>query len=377
MRIAAVYACVRVIAETIGSLPIILYKRGKDGRSKERAESDGIYELLRWRPNPFQTAFEFIETLMWHVLLRGNAYAEIIRDRDGYVIELNLLDPDAMKVSRGSFGLEYEYKPQGQAAKVFSRRSPNDLPRVLHIRGLSTDGVIGRSVLSDASETFKAAKSAQEYGRRVLENDATPSVVLKHPDTLDEEAMKRLRESWQGMFSGPRNAGKTAVLEEGLDVVKLSMTAEDMQFLETRKFQRSEIAALFRVPLHMIGDLDRATFSNIEQQSIEFVMHTIRPWAVRIEQAIQAAILSDSKQQRSTYFVEVLLAALLRGDLKSRYDAYMVARQGGWLSINDVRELENMNPIANGDDYLQPLNMQPVGAKPQAAAGSNDPQSGQ
>lgn len=363
LRVAAVYACVRVIAETLGSLPVVLYRRSKDGRGRERATDDGIFDVLRWRPNAFQTPIEFWEGMVWTALLRGNAYAQIVRNSKGIILELIQLDPDAVKFKRGAFGLVYEYTPTGADAKpqTFQRRSPLDLPQILHLKGPN-----GKSVIADAADVLQAAKAAQEYGRRALENDATPSMVLTHPGTLDEEAEKRLRESWSAMFGGSRNAGKTAVLEEGMKVEKVSMTAEDMQFLETRKYMRSEIAALFRVPLHMIGDLERATFSNIEQQSLEFVRDTIRPWAVRIEQAIHVSMLSDSAQQRNTYYAEILLDGLLRGDLKSRFDAYFVARQGGWMSINDVREKENQNPIPNGDDYLQPLNMAPVGAKPPA-----------
>ncbi len=357
--VAAVYACVRVIAETTASLPMILYRRRADG-GKDRADTDPLYDLLKVKPNPFQTSMEFREQMMTHALLRGNAYAKIVRDLNGFVIELLPLDPDAMTVKRGAYGLVYTYKPEQGKIEVFEAKLPNSYPMILHLKCMSTDGLVGRSVLRDSAETFSSARSAQRYGQRVLENDATPSVVITHPEVLDEEAAKRLRESWQQSFSGAGRAGGTAVLEEGMKVEKLSMTSQDVQYLETRRFLRSEIASIFRVPPHLIGDLDKATFSNIEQQSIEFVTHCIRPWAVRLEQAIHCAILSDSPQQKRQYFVELMLDGLMRGDLKSRYEAYNIARNAGFLSVNDIRSLENLNPIDGGDRYLEPLNMQSV-----------------
>jgi HK97 family phage portal protein len=357
--VAAVYACVRVIAETCSSLPLVLYKRRADG-GKDRAEGDPLYDLLKYRPNPFQTSMEWREQLFTNALLRGNAYCHVIRDSNGFVIELLPLDPDAMTVTRGAYGLVYTYKPSEGKHQVFEKRSPTDSPRIMHIKCLSTDGIIGRSVLQDSAETFSSARSAQRYGQRVLDNDATPSVVIRHPEVLDEEAARRLRDSWQSTFGGSGRAGGTAVLEEGMSLEKVSMTSQDVQYLETRRFLRSEIASIFRVPLHLIGDLERATFSNIEQQSIEFVMHCIRPWAVRFEQALHAAILSDSTQQKRTYFAELMLDGLMRGDQKSRYDAYNVGRNAGFLSVNDIRAFENMNPIEGGDRYLEPLNMQAV-----------------
>ena len=362
--VAAVYACVRVIAETTASLPIILYRRRPDG-GKDRAEGDPLYDLLRYKPNPFQTSMEFREQLLTHALLRGNAYAKVIRDFNGYVVELLPLDPDAMTVNRGLYGPIYTYRPEQGKPEVFEQKLPSSYPQILHLKCLSTDGLVGRSVLRDSAETFSSARAAQRYGHRVLENDATPSVVIKHPETLDEEAATRLRESWNRAFSGSGRAGGTAVLEEGMTVEKMSMTSQDVQYLETRRFLRSEIASIFRVPPHLIGDLDKATFSNIEQQSIEFVTHCIRPWAVRLEQAIHWAILSDSPQQKRSYFVELMLDGLMRGDLKSRYDAYNTGRNAGFLSVNDIRAFENMNPIDGGDRYLEPLNMQAVNETPE------------
>jgi HK97 family phage portal protein len=278
------------------------------------------------------------------------------------VRELLVLDPRAMQVERGAYGPTYRYQPAEGASRTFTVASPTDPPKILHLRGLSTSGLVGRSLVTDASDIIDTAHSAQVYGRTLLDNGATPALVLRHPQVLDEEAAARLKESWRAAYGGARKAGGIAVLEEGMSLDTLSMSNEDLQLLETRKFTRSEIAALFRVPAHMIGDMERSTFSNIEHQAIEFVQHCIRPWAVRFEQVLHAALLSDTPQQKRSYFFEFQLDGLLRGDIHSRYQAYQVGRQAGFLSINDIRRLENLDPVAGGDDYLEPLNMQPVGA---------------
>lgn len=360
LRVATVLACVNVIAQTIGTLPLLLYRR--TGTSKTRVDSDPLAELLRWKPNPYQTSTEWREQMIAHALLHGNAYSEVIRAADGTVRELLVLDPRAMQVDRGAYGPTYRYQPAEGATRTFVTTSPTDPPKILHLRGLSTSGLVGRSLVTDASDIIDTAHSAQVYGRTLLDNGATPALVLKHPQVLDEEAAARLKESWRAAYGGARKAGGIAVLEEGMSLDTLSMSNEDLQLLETRKFTRSEIAALFRVPAHMIGDMERSTFSNIEHQSIEFVQHCIRPWAVRFEQVLHATLLSDTPQQKRSYFFEFQIDGLLRGDIQSRYQAYQVGRQAGFLSINDIRRLENLDPVEGGDDYLEPLNMQPVGA---------------
>lgn len=360
LRVATVYACVRVIAETIASLPVGLFQRLDDGGKRRILDSE-LLDLVRYTPNRYQTSFEWREQIMSHLLLRGNAYVEIVRrDRDGRPLELNVLSPDDMTVTGGEYGAVYTYKPSGSGEKVFKQDSPTQPKPILHFKGLSMDSLIGRSVIGDAADTFFAASAAQQYGRRVLENDATPGLVIKHPEVLDEESAVRLRESWQAAFRGPANAGRTAVLEQGMSIEKVSMTAEDMQFLDSRRFLRTEIASIFRVPPHMVGDLDRATFSNIEQQGIDFVTHTIRPWIVRLEMSLNQSLLSAS--ERRTQFFEFNLDGLMRGDLQSRYMAYMTGRQAGFLSVNEIRRWENLDPIGErGDVFLEPLNMQEVG----------------
>lgn len=351
MRIAAVNACVRVIAETVASLPLNVYQR-TDERSRIRAIRHPLYRLLHDQPNSWQTSFEFRELLQNHLCLRGRAYAYKLRV-GGDISELIPLNPDLVTVEQTP-----DYRLVYTVNRSDSGRGPLVLKQedVLHLRGLSSDGVDGRNVIADARETFGTALAMQAYAGRFFRNDATPSVVLSHPGKLSKEAADRLEESWNASHSGPANARRTAVIEEGMKVEKLSVAPEDAQFLESRKYTRSEIAGLFRVPPHMIGDLERSTFSNIEHQAIDFVTHCIRPWLVRWEQAMHRDLFIAP----ILYFPEFNVDALLRGDTASRYQAYAVGRQWGWLSANDIRDRENMNPIEGGDTYLTPANMLPA-----------------
>lgn len=359
MRIAAVNACVRVIAETVASLPLNVYQR-TDERSRIRAIRHPLYRLLHDRPNSWQTSFEFRELLQNHLCLRGRAYAYKLRV-GGEISELIPFNPDLVTVEQTP-----DYRLVYTVSRSDTGRGPLVLKQeeVLHLRGLSSDGVDGRNVIADARETLGTALAMQAYAGRFFRNDATPSVVLSHPGKLSKEAATRLEESWNASHSGPVNARRTAVIEEGMKVEKLSVAPEDAQFLESRKYSRAEIAGLFRVPPHMIGDLERATFSNIEHQAIDFVTHCIRPWLVRWEQALHR----DLFVAPILYFPEFNVDALLRGDTLSRYNAYAVGRQWGWLSANDIRDRENMNPIEGGDTYLTPGNMSPVGGSDRGKA---------
>ena len=354
MRVAAVYACVRVISETIASLPLHVYSREEQGK---RVRYDHpLYRLLHDQPNSWQTAFEFREMMQAHFELRGNAYAYKSMDARGNLVELLPLHPDRVEVQRNrDMSLQYLVQLEDNTSErvVFTQ------DQIYHLRGLSSNGYVGRSTLQDARDIVGVAISTQEYAGRLFRNDATPSVVLKHPGKLSKEVADRIRDSWNEAFAGSGNARKTAVLEEGMVVDRLSLSAEDAQFLETRKFQRSEIGGLFRVPGHLIGDLEKATFSNIESQGIDFVMHCIRPRLVRWEQALSRDLFVAPR----LYFPEFNVEGLMRGDTKSRYDGYAIARNWGWLSVNEIRAKENMNPIGpEGDVYLQPLNMSDAGS---------------
>jgi HK97 family phage portal protein len=355
MRAAAVHACVQYLARALGGMPLILYRRLPDG-GKERDYDHPLARMLHDQPNGWQTAFDFRAMLQAHLCLRGNAYARIVPSNGNPFGELVPMHPDRVRPlpARVRGRIAYEYlSPQGERQVLLQEE-------VLHLRGLSVadDGHVGLSPLDCMRESIGLALAAEAHGARFYKNNARPGVVLKHPGRLSEAAATRLKAAWNDRFEGVHNAHKTAVIEEGMDVVTLGMTAEQAQFLETRKFQRSEIAAIFGVPPHKIGDLERATFSNIEHQAIEVVTDTIRPWAVAWEQAIARDLFTED--MRRTHMVAFNLDGLLRGDIASRYQAYATGRQWGWLSANDIREREDMNRIADGDLYLAPLNMTPA-----------------
>lgn len=364
LQVSAVFACVRILSDTIGSLPLLLYRRRSDG-GKERAAGHPLYSLLHDLPNPEMTSIELRETLMGHLGTWGNSYAEIDRNpNSGRLSGLWPLRPDKMRVERLDGELVYFYTlPE----KVGSSEVPLQHDRVMHIRGLGFNGMIGYSPIGMARQAIWLAMATEQFGTRFFQNDARPGIVLQHPQQLSEKAQKNLRESWEEYHGGLSKSHRMAILEEGMQLKEVGIPPEDAQFLQTRKFQVTEIARMYRIPPHMLADLERATFSNIEHQSIEFVVHTVRPWLVRWEQAIRRDFLTPT--ERRQYFAEFLVDGLLRGDIQSRYQAYATARQNGWLSANDVRALENMNPIDGGDVYLIPLNMIPAGSAGEMRSG--------
>ena len=348
LQTTAVYACVRILAETIAALPLHTYQHTNGG--KEKAAEHPLYYLLHSEPNSEMTSFVFRETLMGHLLLWGNAYAQIIRDGRGRVVGLYPLLPNKMIVNRNDQGqLYYQYEKDG-CLYILNRHE------VLHIPGLGFDGLIGYSPIAMAKNAIGMAIATEEYGAKFFANGANPGGVLEHPGVVKDPA--RIRESWNAVYQGSGNAHRVAVLEEGMKFQSIGIPPEQAQFLETRKFQINEIARIFRIPPHMIGDLEKSSFSNIEQQSLEFVMYTLDPWVVRWEQAIQRALFSESEKRQ--FFVKFNVDGLLRGDYESRMNGYAVGRQNGWLSSNDIRELENLNRIpedAGGDLYLINGNM--------------------
>ena len=361
MQMTAVYSCVRILAEAVAGLPLHLYRYKEDG-GKEKAIDHPLYLLLHDEPNPEMSSFVFRETLMTHLLLWGNAYAQIIRNGKGEVIALYPLMPDRMTVDRDRDGkLYYEYTVSADDAPTVRgtvvRLKPSD---VLHIPGLGFDGLVGYSPIAMAKNAIGMAIACEEYGAKFFANGAAPGGVLEHPGTIKDPG--RVRESWQSTFGGSGNANKIAVLEEGMKYTPIGISPEQAQFLETRKFQINEIARIFRVPPHMVGDLEKSSFSNIEQQSLEFVKYTLEPWLVRWEQSIQRTLLSP--EEKKQYFAKFNVEGLLRGDYASRMTGYATARQNGWMSANDIRELENMDRIPaeeGGDLYLINGNMLPLG----------------
>lgn len=357
MQMTAVYSCVRILSEAVAGLPLHLYQY-TDGGRREKAVEHPLYFLLHDEPNPEMTSFVFRETLMTHLLLWGNAYAQIIRNGKGEVMALYPLMPDRMTVDRDEKGrLYYEYTTSSDDAPINKKStvklSPSD---VLHIPGLGFDGLVGYSPIAMAKNAIGMAIACEEYGAKFFANGAQPSGVLEHPGTIKDPS--RVRESWQNTFGGSQNANKVAVLEEGMKYTPISISPEQAQFLETRKFQINEIARIFRVPPHMVGDLEKSSFSNIEQQSLEFVKYTLDPWVSRWEQSMVRSLLTA--EEKKQYFIKFNVDGLLRGDYQSRMNGYAIGRQNGWMSANDIRELENLDRIPEelgGDLYLINGNM--------------------
>lgn len=361
MQMTAVYCCVRILSEAVAGLPLHLYQYTDEG-SKAKAVKHPLYFLLHDEPNPEMTSFIFRETLMTHLLLWGNAYAQIIRNGKGEIIGLYPLMPDRMTVDRDEEGrLYYEYMTSTDDAPINEKTTVKLPPsEVLHIPGLGFDGLVGYSPIAMAKNAIGMAIACEEYGAKFFANGAQPSGVLEHPGTIKDPS--RVRESWQNTFGGSQNANKVAVLEEGMKYTPISISPEQAQFLETRKFQIDEIARIFRVPPHMVGDLEKSSFSNIEQQSLEFVKYTLDPWVSRWEQSMMRSLLTA--EEKKQYFVKFNVDGLLRGDYASRMSGYAVGIQNGFMSPNDVRSLENMDLIPDelgGNRYMCNGNMVDIG----------------
>jgi HK97 family phage portal protein len=353
MQMTAVYSCVRILAETLAGLPLHVYKYNDSG-GKEKYLKHPLYKLLHDEPNPEMTSFTFRETLMSHLLLWGNAYAQIIRNARGEVIALYPLMPNKMTVDRDKNGrLFYLYQRSIEDAPTLGKDSlvyldPSD---VLHIPGLGFDGLVGYSPIAMAKNAIGLAMATEEYGAKFFANGAAPGGVLEHPGTIKDP--QKVKDSWNAAYQGSTNSHRVAVLEEGMKYQQIGIPPEQAQFLETRKFQINEIARIFRVPPHMLADLEKSSFSNIEQQSLEFVKYTLDPWVVRWEQNMFRSLLTAS--EKSTVFIKFNVDGLLRGDYVSRMSGYATARQNGWMSANDIRELENLDRIPEelgGDLYL-------------------------
>lgn len=353
MQTTAVYACVRILAEAVASLPLHVYEYQDDG-GKKLVHEHPLYYLLHDEPNPEMTSFVFRETLMSHLLIWGNAYAQIIRDGAGRVLGLYPLLPDKMEVQRDDRGnIYYVYSRNSDENPMFKEYGNIKLKAedVLHIPGLGFDGLIGYSPIAMAKNAVGMTLACEEYGASFFANGANPGGVLEHPGVLKDPS--KVRESWNSVYRGVNNAHKIAVLEEGMKYQQIGIPPEEAQFLETRKFQINEIARLYRIPPHMVGDLDKSSFSNIEQQSLEFVKYTLDPWVIRWEQSLQRSLLLPG--EKGKYFIKLNVDGLLRGDYQSRMNGYAVGRQNGWFSANDIREMENMNPIPDeegGNLYL-------------------------
>lgn len=359
LQVSAVYACVRVLSESIAQLPLILRRQQADG-NRLHALSHALYQLLRWQPNPEWTAFDFELFRIMSLCLRGNAYAEIVWGRNGQVKELWPIHPERVMIVREDDDQLWYHITGGYMTDPERRRSTVKLPfwKVHHIKLLSTDGVYGLSPITLHRQGIGLAAAAEQYGAAFLGNGAQPGGVLEHPGALSAAAYKRLLDSWEDRHSGPNQAGKAALLEEGMTYKPITISPQDAQYLETRQFQAIDIARIFRVPPHLINDLENATFSNIEHLGLEFVQFSLQPYFINVEQAIRRDLLIG--RERNELFADYDVEALLRGDIQARYSSYSIGRQWGFLSANDIRQRENMPQIEGGDIYMMPLNMVPV-----------------
>jgi HK97 family phage portal protein len=367
-QIPEVYDCLQVIAQTIAALPLMVYKR-KPGGAKERADYHPIYDLLHTSPNPLATAYEFRHQMTWDLCLHRNAFAEIKEGPRGPIDTLTRIDPETMWVVKGR---------NSNSDYVFEIRNPDgstrrlDKDQVFHLRAppMETDNILGRSIIEDGARTFARALALQDYAGRFFENDATPGGVVTIAGKLSPELAQEFKKKWQNQFTG-QNRHKTAVLDSGGTYTAIDVQNDKAQFIETYREVALQCLRFWRMQPHKVGILDKATFSNIEQQSLEFVTDTLLPWLVSWEQAIgkELILLGDR------FYAEHNVGGLLRGDTKSRYEAYAIGRAGGWLSADEIRSWENMNPIPGGDKYLQPMNMQPLdkpAATPAAFAAAID-----
>jgi HK97 family phage portal protein len=349
LQVSDVYKCVRVLSEAVAMLPWKVYQRVD--RGKNLAIDHAVFSVLHDEPNDYMTSFVFRELLMAHVLLWGNSYGYIERTKGGKVAAVWPLSPAATRCKRENGVLSYVSRTyDGSEVSFF----PDE---ILHVPGLSFDGLCGYSPIQLQREAMGLSKATEMYGARFFGNGTRPDGALVHPGKLSEDAIKKLKKSWEERHNGD-NQHRVAVLEEGLTWTPFSIQPDHAQFIETRKFQRSEIAGMFRVPPHMIGDLERSTNNNIEQQALEFYAYSVMPWLERIEQEANRKLFSAS--EKATYFCEFETKGVLRGDSASRVAFYKDMFYIGAYSQNQILASENENPIDGGDQHYVPINMIPI-----------------
>lgn len=373
LKVSAVWLAVRVLSETLAWIPLDVFKRLPQG-AREKDPAHPLFDILRWQPNRWQTAYEFKRMLMGHICLRGNGYAEIIGDGQAAVRELVPLHPDRTVPFRAPDGqIAYRHQPEKGPQRILLQGE------VFHLRGYSDDGIVGLNPIELHREGVGLAMATERHGAALFGNNAAPKGAIKVPAVLTDPAAKELREGWERRHKGVENRGKIAILDGGMEWMQIGMTSEDAEYIATRGFQAVEIARMFRIQPHKLMILDRATFSNIEQQAIEFVTDTMMPHFENWIQAARRDLLTEAS--RRTHFLDFNVNALLKGDTLSRFQAYAIGRQWGWVSANDVLRKENENPIGDaGDVYLSPANMTPaqlldqmIDAKIAAAAAGGTP----
>ena len=364
MRFSGVWAAVRLISESIASLPLVLYQN--KGKSREKAEDHPLYKILHDAPNDEMTSMQFREAMLVQLLLWGNSYSYIERALNNQVISLWPLEASQVEPERGANGeIQYRYRPTNRDVRPINmsteeRVFPKEL--ILHVAGLSYNGLVGLSPIEYAKESIALGLASEEFASRFFANNAAPKSVIEVPVMPNQKDMDAFRESWEKEYKGLQNQSKIGILPLGAKIQNLSMPLEEAQFIEQRKFSIIEICRIFRIPPHLLQSMESSTNNNIEEQGLEFVTHCLRPWGVRIEQAINNKLISP--KQSGNLFVEHNFEGLLRGNLSARFTAFSQAIQGGWMSRNEAREKENWNPEPDLDEFLQPVNMQVVGEEP-------------
>lgn len=353
IKYTAVFACIRVLAETTASVPIMLYRKKEDG-DREGRNDLAVYDILHNKPNDEMSPFNFKEQCMWSLNTGGNSVSERLVDRRGNLVGLYPYQAQQLTIDRDPDTKKLRYKVNGAKGKTLTRQ------QVFHIPGPSLDGVIGMSPIQYASAAIRLGRSYEQFGVNFYENGAHASGAFKFPTALKDEAFARLKAELKKNYQGLRNTGTPMILEGGGEFQPFTINPADAQLIENKKFQIEDICRIYRVPLHLVQNLDMATNNNIEHQSLEFVMYTMLPWFKRWEENVNMQLLSPA-ERRAGYYVEYKLDGLLRGDAKSRAESYALGRQWGWLSVNDIRRLENLSPVPNGDIYLEPLNMGEAG----------------
>lgn len=358
MKYTAVFSCLRVLGETMASVPVVLYKKGPSGDRK--AVNDlPIYDILHNRPNDEMSPFNFKEMCMNSLNLGGNSVCEKLVDRSGNLVGLYPYQWQQVEISRNKDTKKLEYKIRGSDATVGKTLSRD---QVFHIPGVSLDGVVGMSPISYAASAIRLGLSYEQFGVNLYKNGAFPSGAFSFDGVLNDEGYQRLKKDLKENIQGMVNVGNPLLLEQNGKFQQFVINPADAQLIENKRFQIEDIARIFRMPMHLIQELTRSTNNNIEQQSLEFVMYTMLPWFKRWEENIKMQLLTPA-QRMAGYYVEFKMDGLLRGDMKTRAASYSLGRQWGWLSVNDIRRLENMSPIDNGDIYLEPLNMKEAGAE--------------
>jgi len=360
LKFAAVFACNRVLAETLASCPVFLYEKQDDGNNRKILKNVPEYDLLHNAPNPEMTPAQFKETGVSNINLGGNFVAQKVRNARGEILQLRPLTYDRVEIRVDKQTGMLNYAVDGKKDRIYTRED------MLHIPGLTLDGYIGVTPIEYAQNALVIGVSQETFQRNFYKNGVMVSGVFEHPGELDDESYVRLKKDMTKNYAGLKNAGVPMILEAGMKYKEVSMKLTDAQFIEGKYFQIEDIARMYRVPLHLIGDLRRSTNNNIEHQSLEFLIFTMLPWYKRWEENLNLQIL-NRQQRMDGWYYEFKVDALLRGDVQTRYAAYALGRQWGWLSVNDIRRLENMNGIGPaGDVYLEPLNMVEAGKEQQS-----------